>query len=242
MFKETKARSIIKTFSWRVLATLTTATLVFIFTGELTIAITIGSIEVVAKILLYFFHERLWDKVNIGRKEIKPFVIWFTGLPSSGKTTIANALTKKLLKRAYTLERLYGDKVRQLFPDEGFSKLERDSHIKRVGLLSSILEKNKVIVVASFVSPYIEARDFVRGICQNFIEVYINTPANICEKYDKKGLYKRAKSGLIKNFTGVNDPYQEPKDPEITLSIESLSLDDCVNRVLDYLKQNKFLV
>lgn len=242
MFKETKLRSAVKTVSWRTLATLTTAVLVFIFTGELAIAIAIGSLEVIAKIVLYFFHERIWNKIKFGRKEVTPFVLWLTGLPSSGKVAIAEAVSSKLREYSYIVQRLDGETTRALIPKIGFSKSDRDMHIKRVGLLASILEKNKVIVIASFVSPYKQVRNFVREICTNFIEVYVNTPLEICEQNDNRGLYKEARAGRIENFTGINDPYEEPQHPEILLKTQEYSLDECVDRVIEYLHNRKFLI
>jgi len=241
MFKETRTRSVVKTFSWRVLATLTTAALVLIFTGRLSLAVTVGSLEFIVKIVIYFFHERLWDKIPLGRKIVSPFVVWLTGLPSSGKTAIAAALVKRLQSRSYTVEELNGEKVRKLTPEIGFSRPERDAHIKKVGILASILEKNKVIVVASFVSPYRQARDFVRGICKNFIEVYVDAPIELCEQRDKTGLYQKARQGLIQNFTGINDPYEPPENPEIILEVQNHNNDECVDVIIDYLQKRKLL-
>ena len=181
MFKESHLRSAIKAISWRFWATLTTVVLVYVFTGTIKIALAIGGLEVVLKMLLYFLHERGWDKIRFGKKEISPFVLWFTGLPGSGKTTLANAVYEKLSVNGYRLERLDGDKVRSIFPATGFSKEERDIHIQRVGLLASILEKNGIIVIASFISPYQESRDFVKNLCKNYKELYISTPLEECE-------------------------------------------------------------
>nr|NIN01786.1 adenylyl-sulfate kinase [candidate division Zixibacteria bacterium] len=197
MFKESHLRSAIKAISWRFWATVTTMLLVYIFTGTIKIVLAIGALEVTLKMLLYFLHERGWDKIRFGRKEISPFVLWFTGLPSSGKTTLANAIYEELSKNGNRVERLDGEKVRSIFPATGFSKEERDMHIQRVGLLASMLEKNGITVIASFISPYQESRDFVRGLCRNFIEVYMATPIEECEKRDTKGLFERARKGEI---------------------------------------------
>ncbi len=242
MFKETKARSVAKTVSWRTLATLTTASLVLIFTGKIKIALAIGFFEVIVKMLLYFSHERLWDKISFGRKEIVPFVLWFTGLPASGKSTLADAVWTKLLRMSRNVQRLDGERVRMMLPATGFSKSERDAHIRRISLLANILESNKVTVVASFISPYKEARKFVREKCRNFIEVYVSTPLEECEKRDPKGLYKKARKGLIDNFTGINDPYEPPEIPEITINTKDMSVDECVRKILNYLQRNKHLI
>lgn len=182
MFTESNSRSLIKTISWRFFATITTAAIVYAFTGRLNIALAVGGIEVILKLILYYFHERTWNKISYGKKEIKPKVIWLTGLSGSGKSTIAEALYKKLKSKGLKAEYLDGDRVRDIFPKTGFSKEERDRHIKRIGFLASILEKNGVIVIAAFISPYEESRQFVKNLCNNFIEVHVSTPLEECKK------------------------------------------------------------
>ncbi|MEA3500228.1 MAG: adenylyl-sulfate kinase [Candidatus Marinimicrobia bacterium] len=235
MHKETHARSIVKTISWRIWATLTTITLVLIFVGEIKIALYVGITEVVAKMILYFFHEKTWNKIRFGKKEIQPLVLWFTGLSGSGKSTLSEAVYKELIKKDIKTERLDGDTVRDIFPQTGFSKIERNGHIKRVGYLASRMEKNGIFVVASFVSPYKESREFVRNICKNVIEIYVSTPLETCEKRDTKGLYKKARNGEIENFTGVNDPYEEPQNPEITIDTSKMSIEKATKKVMKYI-------
>ncbi|MBN2483440.1 MAG: adenylyl-sulfate kinase [Candidatus Omnitrophica bacterium] len=237
MFRETKRRSALKTISWRVVATLTTTLLVFIFTGKLSIAITVGSIEVIAKLIFYFFHERMWDKINFGRRELNPFVIWLTGLPASGKTTIGDALAGELKKMNIKTERLDAHQVRDIFPEEGFSREERNRHIKRVGHLASVLEKNNVCVIASFISPYTESRDFVRGLCRNFVEVYISVSLETCQKRDSRGLYEKARRGEIQNFTGISDTYEEPVNPEIIIDTDHETIEESVRKISSFVKK-----
>ena len=241
MFKESHLRSAIKAISWRFWATVTTMLLVYIFTGTVKIALAIGGLEVVLKMLIYFLHERTWDKIRYGKKEITPFVLWFTGLPNSGKTTLANAVYEKLYQNGYRIERLDGDKVRSIFPATGFSKKERDIHIQRVGFLASMLEKNGIIVTASFISPYKESRNFVRNLCRNFIVVYMATPLDECEKRDTKGLYKKARKGEIEHFTGIDDPYEEPNDAELSINASSESVEKSTEKIMRYLRERKFL-
>jgi adenylylsulfate kinase len=162
-------------------------------------------------------------------------VVWFTGLSASGKTTIGNALTDKLKSNGSRVEHLDGDIVRKMFPGTGFSREERDRHIKRVGYLAAMLEKHEVTVVASFISPYREAREFVRSQCSNFIEVYVSTPLEECEKRDPKGLYKKARRGEITQFTGISDPYEPPENPEIEIDTTSITVEEAVERILIYL-------
>jgi adenylylsulfate kinase len=232
MFQESKRRSVLKTISWRFWATLTTAILVYIFTGKLTLAATIGGIEIVVKMTLYFIHERAWNNVHYGKCERKPSVIFLTGLSGSGKSTIALGVYNEMKKRGYKVEHLDGDKVRDIFPRTGFSKEERDRHIRRIGFLASMLEKNGVSVIASFIAPYKESRDFVRNICQNYKEIYLSTPLEICEQRDPKGLYAKVRAGEIKNFTGIDDPYEIPENPFFTIDTSQFSIEDSINRVV----------
>lgn len=215
--------------------------LVFLFTGRLKIAAAIGGTEVVLKLLLYFAHERVWNRIKWGKQEPLPFVLWFTGLPSSGKSTLADEVARRLERMGLKVERLDGDKVREIFPNTGFSREERNQHICRIGYLCSVLERNGVCPVASFVSPYREARDFVRQITKRFVEVYVATPLEVCEKRDVKELYKKARAGEISQFTGVDDPYEEPENPEIVVHTEKESIEDSAQRVLEYLKRNGYI-
>ena len=187
------------------------------------------------KMALYYVHERAWNKINFGRHMVRPFVLWFTGLPCSGKTTLADRVYEDLKGNGYRVERLDGDIVRSFFPKTGFSKEERSDHVKRVGFLASMLEKNGVIVIASFVSPYREPRDFVRGMCSNFLEVYVEASLEECERRDVKGMYKLARSGEIKNFTGVSDPYEPSERPEIIIDAEGETVEKSAGTVLRYI-------
>ena len=164
-----------------------------------------------------------------------PFVIWITGLPAAGKTTVGEALTKALKEKVRRVEHLDGDRLRNLFPGTGFSKEDRDSHIHRVGYLAGMLEKNGVCVVASFISPYRDARAFVRNQCKQFIEVYLSTPLEECEKRDPRGLYKKARKGEITHFTGIDDPYEPPENPEIIIDTSRQPLSETIRILLELL-------
>ena len=235
---ETKKRSVLKALSWRTWATITTAIIVFIFTGEFALAITVGFLEVFAKMGLYFFHERLWHKIRYGKKEIPSFVLWFTGLPASGKKAIADKVYQELKKGNLKVERLDSHDVRPLFPETGFTPSEVNRHVKRAGHLCSMLEKNGVIVVASFVSPYGQSRQFARSVATNFVEVYMKSTVEACEKRDLKGLYAKARSGEYKNFPGVDAHYDEPDQAEVTVEVDNVSSDEAVNQITDYLRKN----
>lgn len=169
-------------------------------------------------------------------ESIKSTVLWFTGLSGSGKSTISEKVFDILKKEGHRVEHLDGDAVRDIFPKTGFSRKERNEHIRRVGFLASRLQAHDVTVIASFISPYREARQFVRDLCGDFTEVWISTPLEVCERRDVKGLYEKARAGEIDNFTGIDDPYEEPENPELEIDTTHISVDEAVGRVLDYLR------
>lgn len=161
-------------------------------------------------------------------------MLWFTGLPCSGKTTIAEAVAEKFIAQGMKVERLDGDIVRQsLTRDLGFSKEDRDKNIERVTFVAKLLSRNGVGVLVTFVSPYIATRQNARAETTNFIEVYVKCSVDACEERDVKGMYKKARDGLIKGFTGVDDPYEEPPNPELILETDKETLDQSIQKVLD---------
>jgi adenylyl-sulfate kinase len=173
--------------------------------------------------------------------EHEGFVLWFTGLPCSGKTTVADKVAEILKVKDMKVERLDGDIVRKsLTRDLGFSKEDRDKNIERVTFVAMILSRNGVAVLPAFVSPYIGARDNARNECTNFIEVFVKCPVEECEKRDVKGMYKKAREGIIKDFTGVDDPYEVPPNPEIILETHKETLEESTEKVLEYLKSRGF--
>ncbi len=172
----------------------------------------------------------------------KGVTVWFTGLPCSGKTTIADKLAEKLRERNLKVERLDGDIVREgLTRDLGFSKEDRDRNIERVTFVAKLLTRNDVIVLATFVSPYIVRRQKTREEIEEFIEVYVKASVEACIERDVKGMYKKALAGEIKNFTGVDDPYEVPPDPEIIVDTEKESVNESVEKVLKYLEKKDYL-
>ncbi|MBK7349692.1 MAG: 3'(2'),5'-bisphosphate nucleotidase CysQ [Gemmatimonadetes bacterium] len=165
-------------------------------------------------------------------------VIWFTGLSGSGKSTIARRVVEALEARGAAVEYLDGDAIRDIFPATGFTRPERDAHIRRVGWVASRLERHGVTVIASLVSPYEESRRFVRGLAGRFVEVWVSTPFDECARRDIKGLYARALRGEIKHFTGLDDPYEPPSAPELSMDTTHLTVDEAVARVLRYLEEH----
>ena len=169
-------------------------------------------------------------------EEQKGFTAWFTGLPCCGKTTIADKVADILKKNGYRVERLDGDIVRKgLTSDLGFSKEDRDENIKRVTFVAKLLTRNGVAVLATFISPYRERRQKTREEIGNFIEIYTKCPVKVCIQRDVKGMYKKALNGEIKNFTGINDPYEEPKHPELILDTDKETIEESVGKVLNKL-------
>jgi adenylylsulfate kinase len=238
MYRETHVRSVVKTVSWRVIATATTSVIVWLLTHRFEFALLVGGLDTSAKLVLYFLHERAWDKSHFGRKPIQPAVIWLTGLSKSGKAAIARQVAADLAAKGVKVEHLSGESVRDIFPETGFAREEREEHIRRVGYLASRLEKNGVFVVASFVSPFTESREFVRGLCDNFIEIHVATPLEACEERDQTGLYARARRGEVQHVVGLDEPYQAPERPHLRLDIRTTPPEQASARVLDLLSHH----
>ncbi|MCQ3928838.1 MAG: adenylyl-sulfate kinase [Chloroflexi bacterium] len=172
----------------------------------------------------------------------KGFTLWLTGLSGAGKTTIAVALEQELRERGLRIERLDGDTVREgLTRDLGFSKEDRDKNIERVTFVAKLLSRNGVGVLASFISPYQATRDKVREETTNFIEVYVNAPLQTCIDRDVKGMYAKAIAGQIKNFTGIDDPYEAPHQPEIEVNTDRQSLQESIGAILGYLETRQLV-
>jgi adenylylsulfate kinase len=167
---------------------------------------------------------------------IPPSVLWFTGLSGSGKSTLAAAVDRELQTRGLATELLDGDAVRALSPT-GFSRADRDAHVKRVGFLASRLEYHNVTVLCALITPYASSREFVRGLCRRFIEIHVATPLAECERRDVKGLYLRARRGELAQFTGIDDPYEPPENPELMIDTSRVPLGDAVSRVIDVWEQ-----
>jgi adenylyl-sulfate kinase len=170
------------------------------------------------------------------------FVLWFTGLSGAGKTTIALALLPKLLERGIRVERLDGDVVRQsLTKDLGFTKEDRDLNIQRVTFVAKLLSRNNVGVLATFMSPYGETRDYVRDEVTNYIEVFVDAPVEVCEERDVKGIYAKYRAGEVKNLNGLDLPYDNPVNPDIHVRTHEETVDESAEKVLAWLEANEFI-
>lgn len=170
------------------------------------------------------------------------FCLWMTGLSGAGKTTIAKILEQRLKERGVRFERLDGDVVREsLTKDLGFSKEDRDRNIERVAFVAKLLARNGVGVICSFISPYRAQREMVRQQTHNFIEVFVHAPLEVCAQRDVKGLYAKAMAGEIPNFTGVNDPYEEPESAEIVIPTHMETPEESACRIIAYLEERRLI-
>jgi adenylylsulfate kinase len=176
------------------------------------------------------------DGFVIGFLPPRPAVVWLTGLSGAGKSTIAGELARRLETLGSAVELIDGDAMRTLFPGTGFTRAERDAHVRRVGYLASRLEAHGVTVVASLISPYRDSRAFVRSLCTRFVEVHVATDLAECERRDPKGLYARARAGEIPNFTGLDDPYEAPERPGIVVDTTIETAAAAAARIVDWLR------
>jgi adenylylsulfate kinase len=193
----------------------------------------------------------VWHNTTVSqddRKKLmqqKPFVLWFTGLSASGKSTIANIVEKKLFQMNHNTYLLDGDNIRHgLNNDLGFDEKSRVENIRRIGEVSKLFTDAGLIVLTAFISPFISDRNLVRNLFEDntFLEVFIDSPLSVCEERDPKGMYKKAREGAIKNFTGISSPYEAPLNPDIHLKNEGLSLNEAADQIIEFLKKNKYII
>ena len=191
------------------------------------------------------WHEhRVSQKQRSILKKQKPFILWFTGLSGSGKSTVANAVENLLFgmdKHTYLLD---GDNVRQgLNKGLGFSEADRVENIRRVGEVANLFSDAGLIVVTAFISPFEKDREMVRSMAMQgqFVEVFIDAPIEVCEQRDPKGLYKKARAGEIKDFTGIDSPYEVPVNPEIHVVNDGISIEEAASQVVSYLKDKSYI-
>jgi len=191
-----------------------------------------------------------WHKLTIDRDKLekmrghKGMVLWFTGLSGSGKSTLANALNESLHKKGLSTFVLDGDNIRHgLCNDLGFSDEDREENIRRIGEVSNLFMNAGIITITAFVSPFKKDREKVKNIIgeKDFIEIYCSANLDVCEARDTKGLYKKARLGEIKEFTGISSPYEAPNKPNIIVETGKLNLKDSVNQIINYLNEKNFL-
>jgi adenylylsulfate kinase len=175
----------------------------------------------------------------------KSAILWFTGLPGSGKSTLAQVLDKKLFIRGIRAFVMDGDNIRTgLNRDLGFSAQDRQENIRRIGEVARLFVEAGMIPITAFISPYRKDREFVRSLVghDEFIEIYVKCPLDVCEQRDVKGHYKKARRGIIKNFTGVDDPYEEPEHPEMVVETEKMTVDESVDGIIHFLEERGYIV
>ncbi|PGS48906.1 adenylyl-sulfate kinase [Bacillus sp. AFS041924] len=192
----------------------------------------------------------VWHQASITKQDRRlknnhhSAILWFTGLSASGKSTIANEIAKALFNLNVQQYVLDGDNIRHgLNKDLGFTDHDRTENIRRIGEVAKLFVDNGQIVLTAFISPFIADRNIVRSLVgqDEFIEVYVECSVETCESRDPKGLYKKAKNGEIQNFTGISSPYEAPLNPEITLNTDKLSIQECVETVLQFLKSKNYI-
>ncbi|GHO87812.1 adenylyl-sulfate kinase [Dictyobacter formicarum] len=170
------------------------------------------------------------------------FTIWFTGLSGAGKSTLSEIIEQRLRARGRNVEVLDGDVVRtHLSKGLGFSKEDRDTNIKRIAFVCGLLTRNGVVCISAAISPYREAREWARQEIGNFVEVYVKCPIDVCRQRDVKGLYKLVDEGKVKNFTGVDDPYEEPEHPELVIETDKETIEESVGRIFAKLEELGYL-
>jgi adenylyl-sulfate kinase len=260
-------RNIIKTISWRIMGSLDTMLLSWLISGVFLIGIKIGVAEFVTKLVIYYLHERLWQRSNFGllskrqqarlvQKEIKPnlfkqvgkihrhdrellnknksFTLWLTGLSGSGKSTMAIEIEEWIHKNDGHIYILDGDNTRLgINNDLSFSNEDRTENIRRVAEICRLFNDAGIIVISSFISPFIKDRLMAKKIIgeENFIEVYLEASIDTCTQRDTKGLYKKAIEGKIQNFTGISSSYEPPIDSCLHLNTENTSIEECLDKI-----------
>ena len=188
---------------------------------------------------VYWHNSHITRQLRQEKNKHKSFVLWFTGLSGSGKSTLANAVEKKLFEMDYNVTVLDGDNVRHgLCSDLGFTEEDRNENMRRIGEVAKLFVESGIIVLAAFISPYRKDREKVRSRLPHgdFYEVYCECDLSVCENRDPKGLYKKAREGEIKNFTGVSAPYEEPIKPDMVVNTSNLSIEEEVKHIISNIR------
>lgn len=194
----------------------------------------------------------VWHEGNITKEnryallKQKGATVWLTGLSGSGKSTVSVALEQMMFKKGYLVYRLDGDNIRHgLNANLGFSAEDRKENIRRISEVAKLMGDIGIISTSAFISPYVADRDMARQIHDKagipFVEVHVDVPLEVAEARDPKGLYKKARKGEIKNFTGIDDPYEAPVNPEVKIDTDKLSVNECAEAILDYLVEKKIV-
>jgi adenylylsulfate kinase len=230
-----KKQQLLKSIVYRFYSSAITFLISYVFTGNLVVSLSIGLIDSLAKIFTYYAFDEIWARLT-GFK-ISPAVVFLTGLSGSGKTTIAKTVIEKLKKKGLAPLLLDGDEIRNAIKLTGFDEESRKRHNLNVGYMAKLLEAQGKVVIVSLISPYDDIRNQIRSMCSKFIEVHVATDIKVCMERDPKGMYKKAISGEIKDFTGISAPYYPPQNPELVLDTASMSSEECAAKIINQLKK-----
>lgn len=183
-------------------------------------------------------NHKIKQEDRVARNGYHPLLLWFTGLSGSGKSTLANAVEDHLFKNDLTTYILDGDNIRSgLNSDLAFTEESRKENIRRIGEVSKLFLDAGTITLTAFISPFIDDREMVKKLVgvSNFIEIFVDCPLEICEQRDVKGLYKKARKGEIKNFTGIDSPFETPKDPDVYVNTDEKSIEQCTSDIIQFI-------
>lgn len=232
---------VLKSLMYRLLSFSIMASAIYFLTNDITKSLQFSLVIEGIKTAIYFFYECAFNK-KFKLSQDEGCVVWFTGLPCSGKSTIADKVAESLKQSDRRVERLDGDVVRNsICSDLGFSKKDRIENLKRIIFVSKLLARNGVVVLNSFISPFRDARQLIAEQVPNFIEVYVFADKVTCAQRDVKGMWAKAKEGKIKGFTGFDAPYEPPYNPSVTCITEKETVEESTKKVIDYLKQRKLI-
>jgi adenylylsulfate kinase len=230
-----KKQQLFKAVVYRLYSSAITFLISYLFTGNVVVSLSIGLIDSLAKIFTYYAFDEIWARLT--GFNISPAVVFLTGLSGSGKTTIAKTVIEKLKKKGLAPLLLDGDEIRNAIKLTGFDEESRKRHNLNVGYMAKLLEAQGKVVIVSLISPYDDIRNQIRSMCSKFIEVHVATNLKVCMERDPKGMYKKAISGEIKDFTGISAPYYPPQNPELILDTASMSAEECAVKIINELKK-----
>jgi|GEM_PF-2128648 len=230
-----KKQYLFKAVLYRIYSSAITFLISYILTGNMIVSISISLIDSLVKIFSYYAFDEIWYRIT--GFSVSPAVVFLTGLSGSGKTTIAKKVIEKLRKKGLSPVLLDGDEIRNAIKLTGFDEESRKRHNLNVGYMAKILESQGKIVIVSLISPYDDIRKQIREMCNKFIEVHVSTDIKVCMERDPKGIYQKAISGEIKDFTGISAPYYPPQNPELLLDTASMSIEACALKIIEQLKK-----
>jgi adenylylsulfate kinase len=229
-----------KSLVYRFVSSSITVLISYFVTKNIKFGLSIGLLDLTFKIINYYTFDMVWE--FIFKKKVKPCVIWLTGLSGSGKSTIAAELITNFEKQHVPYVLLDGDQIRKVIKETGYDYHSRRKHNLNVAYMASLFESQGNVVIVTLISPYSDVRNECRRICRNFIEVFVDTPLEICETRDVKGLYKRARSGELENFTGITSPYEISEYRDLTIHTPSETPESSAKIIFNFLRKTKKLI